>query len=491
MTGWFKVDREGLRKIIERRGKSIILSELLQNAFDENSTTVDVVLEKIAGRPFAHLVVKDDNPSGFDDLSHAYTMFAESKKKGDPSKRGFMDIGEKLVLSLCKNAKIISTKGSVHFLEDDTMKIGRQKTDRGSVFEAEVRLNQEEFDEVIESFWRLIPPPQCETVLNGKKLPNRIPLDTFETSLQTTIADENGGMKKTFRKTIVEIHEPKEEEVAHIYEMGIPVVETGDKYHYNVMQRVPINMERDNVPPSYLTKLRAVVLNHMAEKLSPQETAETWVTNALESEDVQKEAISETLDKRFGKKRASFDPTDLQANMNLTAKGYTVISGRTLPKRAWENIRKAEAIASSGKIAPTPKPYSNHPDADPVRVIPKKEWNTGMIEIEDIARQMARFLLKKDDLLVRYVRPSQKHWSACWYGGMDFNVTRLGLEYFETWKKHPTHILDLILHEFAHHYASNHLEDKFYKACTDLGARCAKILCQGKIPTLSHALKEA
>jgi len=491
MTGWFKVDRDGLRKIIERRGKSIILSELLQNAWDEDSSKVTVTLDKISGRPLGHLVVEDDNPDGFHDLSHAYTMFAESKKKGDPSKRGFMDLGEKLVLSLCKSAEIRSTKGSVHFLEDDTMKRGRQKTERGSVFTADVRLNQQEFDEVLESFWRLIPPGDCVTMLNGEELPAREPIATFETKLQTTKADEEGVMRKTVRKTKVEIYEPLDGEEAHIYEMGIPVVSTGDRYHVNVLQRVPVNMERDNVPPSYLKKLRAEVLNKTVRLLTKDEAAESWVTNALESEDVEDEAVTETLDKRFGKKRASFDPTDQEANMNLTAQGYTVVSGRSLPKAAWENIRRAKAIKSSGKIAPTPKPYSDDPDAPPVDVIQREDWNQGMKDVEKIVREMAAALLDKPDILVRYVRPGRRHWAACWHGGIDWNISCLGYKCFENWREHPLSIVDTVIHEFAHSFASNHLDEGFHKGCTKLGAKLAQAMAKRQLPFLNKALKDA
>lgn len=496
MTGWFKVDRDGLRKIIERRGKSIIISELLQNAWDESSTRVTVTLVKIPGRPLAHLVVKDDNPDGFHDLSHAYTMFAESKKKGDPSKRGFMDLGEKLVLSLCKSAEIRSTTGSVHFHEDDTMSKGRHKTERGSVFEADVRLNQSEFDEVLESFWQLIPTGDCVTTLNGEELPTRTPITTFEAKLQTTRSDEEGVMRKTVRKTKVEIYDITDKDRegqmgGWIYEMGIPVVPTGDRYHVNVMQRVPVNMERDNVPPSYLKKLRAEVLNKTVALLTKDEVSEGWVTNALESDDIEDEAVVETLDKRFGKKRASFDPSDNEANMNLTGQGYTVVHGPSLPKAAWGNVRRAGAIKSSGKIAPTPKPYSDDPNAKPVEVISRSDWNQGMRDIDKVVREMAGVLLDKPDILVRYVKPNERWWAAAWTGGIDWNLSSLGWKYFQSWREYPERIVNTVIHEFAHGKAGNHLDENFHKACTRYGAQLAMAIAKRELPFLTKALRDA
>ena len=499
MTGWFQVDKEGLRKIVERRGKSLILSELCQNVWDTDATELEFALEKLPGTPYAKLTVTDDHPDGFSDLAHAYTLFAASEKKSDPTKRGFMNLGEKLVLSLCRKAEVRSTTGSVHFLQDGTMRCGRQKTETGSVFEAEIRLNQVEFKEVIEAAGRLIPPKDCETTIvvheAGEEarevLECREPVAEFEVSLPTNIADEEGVMRRRMRKAMVQVFIPGLNEDASIYEMGIPVVETFDKYHINVLQKVPVNMDRDNVPPSYLTKLRAHVLNHTADLLSKDDTSEQWVTNAMESDDIEDDAVTETLDKRFGKKRASFDPSDPEANMNLTAQGYTVVSGRSLPKKVWENVRRAGAIKSSGSIAPTPKPYSDDSNAEPVEVIPRENWNQGMRDVEKVVREMAGILLDKPDLLVRYVKPGTRWWSAAWTGGIDWNISCVGYKHFENWREHPTSIVNTIIHEFAHSYAGNHLDEEFHKGCTKLGAKLAQAMAKKQLPFLNRALKDA
>lgn len=55
--------------------------------------TVDVTLTRVPGTRRVTLTVVDDAPLGFANLSHAYTIFAESKKKGDPGKRGRFNMG--------------------------------------------------------------------------------------------------------------------------------------------------------------------------------------------------------------------------------------------------------------------------------------------------------------------------------------------------------------------------------------------------------------
>src|SRR5690348_10305169 len=99
-NAWFEVDKRGLSKLLERRGKQFILHELLQNAWDEDVTDVNVNL-RMLGNGHAELIVEDNSPEGFKDLAHAFTLFAESDKKGNAEKRGRFNLGEKLVLALC------------------------------------------------------------------------------------------------------------------------------------------------------------------------------------------------------------------------------------------------------------------------------------------------------------------------------------------------------------------------------------------------------
>jgi hypothetical protein len=44
--GWVDVDLDGLRKVLERRGKEFAVFELVQNAWDENITEVRVELSE-------------------------------------------------------------------------------------------------------------------------------------------------------------------------------------------------------------------------------------------------------------------------------------------------------------------------------------------------------------------------------------------------------------------------------------------------------------
>src|SRR5690242_10340310 len=102
MKEWLSVDRAGLADVLVRRTKTFVVLELIQNAWDERGvTTVSVTLDPVPSRSAARLVVEDDAPEGFADLTHAYTLFAASSKKHDATQRGRFNLGEKLVLALC------------------------------------------------------------------------------------------------------------------------------------------------------------------------------------------------------------------------------------------------------------------------------------------------------------------------------------------------------------------------------------------------------
>jgi len=470
---WFEVDREGLAKLIERRGKAFLLYELIQNAWDTETGSVHVTIEPYDNKPQVRLVVEDEDPNGFADLSHAYTLFAESVKKGDPTKRGRFNLGEKLVLALCNEAEISSTKGTVVFHKDGRRHTTRHKRESGSQFWAKVRMTRKEMHDVIEALHLLIPPALITTTINNTELPVRSPVGEFRTGLQTVISDDEGNLKRTTRQTDVEVYEPEPGEVGTIYEMGIPVVETGDRWHVNVLQKVPVNMDRDNVPPSYLRTLRAHTLNAMHQRLTTDDAVQQWVGDALEHPEVDEQAVSDALTARYGENKAIYDPSDPEANNKLASEGYTLIHGGAFSRDAWENIKRTEAAVPAGKIRPTPKPYSDDPSAPQVKLVPESEWSPGMHQVVALAKRLGDELLGRHDLQVRIVDTSNAFAAAYGRGCLDLNLRSLGRSWFHLWQSHLDQVLDVLLHEFAHEYESNHLSEAYYNAISKLGGELA------------------
>jgi len=229
---WFEVDKEGLARLVARQGKSFIVRELVQNAWDQQVSEVHINLEKI-GPGKVRLTVVDDDPKGFIDLSHAFTLFAQSPKMGDPTKRGIFVLGEKLVLALCYRAEVSSTKGTIE-LSKQGRKMLRKMRKCGSSFVGNMKMSQAEYDELCKFIQRLIPP--VKTVFNGEPLRSRAPVLEFRATMPTVVGNEQGQVHEIRRETTIKLYEPLPGETASIYEMGIPVVETGDRWHVEVCQ---------------------------------------------------------------------------------------------------------------------------------------------------------------------------------------------------------------------------------------------------------------
>ena len=471
MSNWFDVDKAGLAKLMAGRPKAFVLFELLQNAWDEASVTqVEVGVLAVPGTRNMRVTVSDDAPDGFADLRDAYTLFAESKKKTDADKRGRFNLGEKLVLALAKTVLIETTTGSVSFDGQGRHK-NRNTRPCGSLFEAVIPMTKAETEEMLAAARTLIVPRHITTTINGLQLPERTPVTTFETVLPTVLADDEGVLRKTTRKTLVSVYEPLDSETPTLYEMGIPVVDTGDRYHVDIGQKVPLNMDRDNVTPAYLRAVRVAVLNATHERLTQTDSATAWVREACSDERVNVEAVKSALTLRFGENAVRYDPSDHEANKRSQAEGRPVVYGGNLTSAEWDNANRAGVLPSAGEVTPSPKPYS--PDGDPLNVIPESEWTPGMQLVAVYSAMMGRELLGCD-VHVSMVREAAWPYAATYGPGrLVFNVGRCGRGFFD-------HGIDddvnaLLIHEFGHHYSSDHLSAAYYDALCKVGARMVRL----------------
>ena len=470
---WFDVSRAGLGKQAEEHGKGRLIGELVQNALDEPGVTqVAVTLALVPGRPLADLTVEDDAPEGFRDLSHAYTLFADSYKRANPEQRGQFNLGEKMVLAVCEQASISTTKGTVVFdPAEGRIEKPRQKRDRGSVFQGRIRLTREEYPAVCDYLRSLLLPDSVAVTFNGDRLLPRKPLRSFEASLETLVADDQGVMRPRVRKTQVAIFEALPGEVPGLYEMGLPVVETGDRWHVSVGQKVPLNRDRDNVKPAYLQAVRVAVLNAAYGLLTSEEEATAaWCKLAGADQRCSDEAIKHLVRLRFGEKVAAPDPSDTEAMKRFQSQGGTIVVG--LSKGEWANVRRSGAVLPAGRICPSPKPYSDNPDADPVNVIPEEKWAEGVKNIAAYAVFLARELMSVS-LTVSVVHTTN-NFAACYGAGrLDFNLLRLGHRWFEQGASED--VDRLLIHEFGHQFSSDHLSEEYHESLCRLGAGLKKL----------------
>jgi hypothetical protein len=467
-NSWINVDLAGLAATLSRNGKNFILSELLRNSWDEFGVTkVDVVTSKVAGRPLVRMLISDNSPDGFKDLSDAYTMFADSKKKTNPEMAGRFNCGEKFSLALCESATIESTTGTIHFQSDGARSKSRKCSAIGTTIDLFIRMTSAEHDELCAFAQTLLAPRGIETTFNGDYLAPRKPVANLRAKLTTEIANGEGILRKLKRETIVEVLEPREGELPTLYELGIPVMPLDCKWHVNIQQKVPLTMERDSVPPSYLRDISSLIVNELHASLNAEEATANWVTEGVGSKDATPEAVTKVMDLRFGEKRVAFDPSDLEANKIAVSEGYQVVHGGSLPKEVWRNVKATEAIKPAGQVTPSPKPFSK--DGKALELIPREKWNMQMFALATYATVLGFNLISKH-VIVRYAHDIDWGSVAC-YGN---DILIINLAKFSAGSSRQA-INELLLHEFAHAKVSDHLSREFYDEIASLGAQLVEL----------------
>lgn len=468
---WVDVNLEGLSKLMVDRHPSFAVLELLQNSLDADGVkTVTIALLSDPARPhLATLVVQDDSPDGFHDLTHAYTLFAESEKKADPTKRGRFNLGEKLVLAICEDAIVTSTTGCVEFKADGTREETEARRETGSAFVAVIRMTKREVDETLAILDSVIIPDNVAVMVNGDVLRHRKPVLSFDVVLPT-MRETPDGFRKTDRKTTVSVYEPLPGEKARIFELGIPVVETGDRYDVDIAQKVPLNMDRDNVTPGFLRTVRAFVLNETAARLTADEATATWATDALSARETTPETAATIVDARFGENAVRYDPSDPEANKIAASKGYTVVHGGSFTGAQWGKINEAGKLPRAGAVTPSPTAILGDPNGTgPSTLVSEDKWTPGMRQMVAYTKALAAELLGfEPDVEVRRLDIGQNV-AAYWSNrAMGFNLTRLGHRWFN--EPDQAKVDALLLHEFGHHFSGDHFDRHFIDAVADLGA---------------------
>ncbi len=483
-NNWIDVDLDGLAKIAKRRGLSFVLLEMLQNSYDEDGCSkVTVTLDTLPGvRNRARLTVEDDGAHGFRKLSDAWTMFAPSYKAANPEQAGRFNLGCKLVLALCEYAIIETTTGSVAFDKKGRRKL-RRKRERGSSVRLMLKVTQRQVQEIAEAVELVIPRVETHFRMQGAshvytvlKKPELV--RETEATLPTEFADSEGNMRRTSRKTSIEIYEPVTMERGWIYELGLPVVPTGDTWSVNVNQTVPLGVERENVTPQFLRKLRAAVLNAMADQISEATVSEQWVREAASAPEIKADAYEKVLDVKFGEDRVMFDPSDPEANSRAAANGYTVVHPRQMSAGERFNRKRIRAETGRQMVRPSGHVFPTHGREFADANIMDMEMCGQKMGEEFSYPEFMELIQKVSTIVLGYSVNVQIANSAAdasaWYGSrtVTFNYRRLGKKFF-TSKSRPAleRLLDLTIHELAHAIEGNHLSDRYYRACTKLGAK--------------------
>lgn len=455
---WFKVDAEGLAQLQAGRPKWHVVRELVQNAFDENVTRVELTINGANGK--VNVAVEDDSPEGFRDLADAFTLFGTTYKRSDPTKRGRFNLGEKQAIAQADYAVIQTTKGGVAFERDGTRTTLRSKRQAGSRVELEFKANAEQRQEMAEKAYKFVAPENVRYSVNGciAEAP-KVKL-AFESNPLKTVQLVDGEMKDAWRATQVKLYEPNGDG-AWLFELGIPVCKIACKWSLDVQQKVPLAMDRETVPESYLSDLYAQVLNQTVADIQPAEAAEGWVRLGAGHFEVKPETTRALVQKRFGDKVAVAVPGAGRENDEAVANGYRVLHGAELTSEEWTELRKADAVK-------TTKDLFGLTPGNAEQVTPTE----AMCKVSLLAQRIAK-RLDGYDLTVQFIKLPNSA-GAAWFGDrtLKFVVDRLPADFFDD--PLAPQVIDLIIHELGHEHG-HHTDRNYLDALTRFGGELTRL----------------
>jgi hypothetical protein len=285
--GWLSVSLEGFAQQNRARHPAHLVKELVQNALDAVETSGGRVELTVApvGKSRCKIECKDDG-TGIPDMENIRTVFWTSKKDSVKN-RGRMGRGFKELLCLSESCRVASgTKVAEFSKSSDGRPVFRTipttKNHKGTTVEMIMPWRADKTTDMLrEYFEQLLPPPRVELVILGHPILRSKPRHVVEATLPTE-EFRAGKWIKSPRKTIVELVECPAGHRPLVYEMGIPVcpLEWDLSLHANILQRVPMNPNRDAVMSGYIPKIHRACLPVVLGEMSPETATSSWVGEA-------------------------------------------------------------------------------------------------------------------------------------------------------------------------------------------------------------------
>lgn len=364
--GWLKISTEGFASFNQSRPPSHLAKELVQNAFDAMDEAGGVVhLDYRHDGTSFHIACRDRG-SGIIDLTAMRVVYLTFKTDSH-LKRGRFGRGFKEILSVAQTARVQSGSQALHFLVEDGQQITRQSTEspiKGSYVTMRFDWPAETVQEFDHYFARFLVPKNVMLVLNGKTVRARLPRHRIEAQLTTEVYQpQKQSWTKPRRQTTIELVKVEGDEEPFIYEMGIPVAPTEwtVPFHANILQRVPMNPNRDALASGYAKRVHAACLPTLLPELDANTVTADWVGAAGvdAAPEVQKEIVAKAFGKNavrsvpaMGKRDFDDDANRIGVSVVQTAQmsgGFREMAKAHLPT-AREVVLKDEAMIAA-KIA--------------------------------------------------------------------------------------------------------------------------------------------
>ena len=444
-----KINLAGFAELQAGRPAWNFVRELVSNAWDEDIKTCSVAVEK-NGNKLAEIGIIDDGP-GFANLEDAYTLFGHTPKRNDPTVRGRFNLGEKELAAVASDMAIKTTKGTVFFTKARKLEIKKRafnKTLEGTVITARINWTKAQVEETIEMLRMFIPPAGVTFLVNGETVSRPAKDYEIEDTLPTVIFND-GAMRPTKRKTKIELYDSYPNEGGWLYEMGIPVQPIDCPFSVNVMQKVPLSPNRENVSDSYLRDIYAIVLNTGIDGLEESDVSLPWVRTAVEDEITTDDTVMQVQSKRY--KDAVLWSSDLEANQLAMEKGIEVIHPRTMSPVERSRFEEVGMVHSSDQFG-----YQAGREVEP---IPVKEWDKHQWIMANVARYVWNNLYPfEQGLVVEFIHEGRATIQAGYQRDSKTLIINTAKFMPGAAEADPYWFLALLAHEFSHEKGIAHDE---------------------------------
>jgi hypothetical protein len=257
-----------------------------------------------------------------------------------------------------------------------------------------------------------------------------------------TVLLEKGFMRRTMRKTQVELHKPSFKDPPMLLELGIPVQRIECAFHVDVRQKIPLDSDRKMVKTSYLKHVYAEVLNQTVAEIPDDRIAQGWIRQAVEDSRTTTEVVKQVAEKRFGEKVVLWS-SDRKANEKAVEADYELLRPNQLSSLERKRFVETGSLKHASDIFPS------DPEEQAKRS-KEVEPNQEMQQIADYAKRLSKALVNRD-IRVRFYSKFGDGVAATYdhvTGTLSFNVASLGYDWFKQGITADT--TAVILHELSH-----------------------------------------
>lgn len=473
---WFSVDVK--KRAAKVRGHKLgqVLKELVANSLDARATTIQLSCQEVPGtrRDQAGLkafeVLCIDNGQGCTDPEILRRVGASTSDL-HPGTRGRFGQGLVDVLAICKTANIQTLHHHLIF-DENGCQISRLKRQvSGMRFEAVIRHGGDGFVDLGDYFNLFILPEGTMFRFNGRLVDIREPVRVVPgIELQTILYNPaTDRVCRKNRKSEVQIL-PRRSASSMIYELGLPVDEVpwDLPYDINVLQKTPLDTDRDMLPDKYKKKLVSELINPLSDlyeaymrerQKAPREVRDN-PDNASRLTSGGRRELIRTVVKADPDRvvcRKPWNQDDRSESHELETLGYAPVNRASLPAGVSRIIKDAPTVAEVHDRVCKPQVQSD-PDFPPET----ERQRT----IMSVYAEIALNLLGRE---VRLERIQGDTVRAAWRDG----VIMLNIDEASLWNDPlGEESLGIVLHECAHCMVSGHAKD-FGDEVGRLGGRLA------------------